>query len=87
MRKMRIFERDTYTSVDFLHQTISIYKRTARGITRANPQIKKVEPLKLELKHFVNCVLKKHKPLVSGKPAKEALQIALQISRKINKQK
>ncbi len=83
MRKMRIFERDTYTSVDFLHQTISIYKRTARGITRANPQIKKVEPLKLELKHFVNCVLKKHKPLVSGKPAKEALQIALQIARKI----
>lgn len=87
MRKMRIFERDTYASVDFLHQTISIYRRTAHGITRETPEIKKVEPLKLELKHFINCVLKKHEPLVSGRPAKEALQIALQISRQINKNK
>ncbi len=87
MRKMRIFERDTYASVDFLHQTISIYKHTAHGITRETPEIKKVEPLKLELKHFINCVLKKYEPLVSGRPAKEALQIALQISRQINKNK
>ena len=87
MRKMRIFERDTYASVDFLHQTISIYRHTAHGITRETPEIKKVEPLKLELKHFINCVLKKSEPLVSGRPAKEALQIALQISRQINKNK
>ncbi len=85
MRKMRIFERDSYTSVDFLHQTISTYRRAASGIVRETPAIKKVEPLKLELRHFINCVLKKRKPLVSGTPAKEALQIALQISRKINK--
>ena len=87
MRKMRVFEKARYTSIDFLHQTISIYRHTAHGITRETPEIKKVEPLKLELKHFINCVLKEYKPLVSGRPAKEALQIALQISRQINKNK
>ena len=34
------------------------------------------EPLKLELRHFVNCVLKKEKPLVTGMDGLKALQIA-----------
>jgi predicted dehydrogenase len=85
MRKMRIFEKDSYASVDFLHQTISTYKRAGRRIIGETPKIKKVEPLKLELRHFINCILRKRKPLVSGTPAKEALRVALRISRKIKK--
>jgi UDP-N-acetylglucosamine 3-dehydrogenase len=34
------------------------------------------EPLKLELQHFVNCILKKEKPLISGMDGLKALQIA-----------
>jgi len=34
------------------------------------------EPLKLELQHFANCVLKKEKPLVTGADGLKALQIA-----------
>jgi UDP-N-acetylglucosamine 3-dehydrogenase len=34
------------------------------------------EPLKLELKHFANCVLKKEKPLVTGADGIKALSIA-----------
>jgi len=34
------------------------------------------EPLKLELKHFANCVMKKEKPLITGMDGLKALQIA-----------
>jgi len=34
------------------------------------------EPLKLELRHFVNCILKKEKPLLTGTDGLKALQIA-----------
>jgi len=34
------------------------------------------EPLKLELKHFTNCVLKKEKPLITGMDGLKALKIA-----------
>jgi len=34
------------------------------------------EPLKLELQHFANCVLKKEKPLITGMDGLRALQIA-----------
>jgi UDP-N-acetylglucosamine 3-dehydrogenase len=34
------------------------------------------EPLKLELKHFANCILKKEKPLITGMDGLKALQIA-----------
>ncbi len=85
MRKFRIFEEDAYISLDFLNQSVSIYRRTPGGIVKESPRIEKVEPLKSELEHFVDCILQKQKPLVSGELAKEALRVALQISRKINK--
>jgi UDP-N-acetylglucosamine 3-dehydrogenase len=34
------------------------------------------EPLKLELQHFVNCILKREKPLITGVDGLKALQIA-----------
>ena len=34
------------------------------------------EPLKLELQHFANCILKREKPLITGMDGLKALQIA-----------
>jgi UDP-N-acetylglucosamine 3-dehydrogenase len=34
------------------------------------------EPLKLELRHFANCVLEKEKPLITGLDGLRALRIA-----------
>ena len=39
--------------------------------------------LKLELQDFVNCVRKKHAPIVSGESAKRALDLAFEITRQI----
>jgi UDP-N-acetylglucosamine 3-dehydrogenase len=40
------------------------------------PRFKVQEPLKLELQHFANCILKKEKPLITGLDGLKALRIA-----------
>lgn len=54
-----------------------------KKIVREPVPITKGEPLKLELEHFVQCVNEKLKPLVSGESAKQALDLALEITRQI----
>ena len=45
--------------------------------------ITKDEPLKLELRHFVECVRARRTPVVSGASAKQALDLAFEITRQI----
>ena len=54
-----------------------------RKIVREPVPIDKDEPLKRELKHFVDCVQSKREPAVSGASAKEALELALEITAQI----
>jgi predicted dehydrogenase len=54
-----------------------------RKIVREPVPIAKEEPLKLELQHFVECVRARRTPRVSGASAKQALDLALEITRLI----
>jgi predicted dehydrogenase len=54
-----------------------------RRIVREPVPIAKDEPLKLELKSFVNCVREKLTPVVSGESAKRALDLAFEITRQV----
>jgi predicted dehydrogenase len=54
-----------------------------RRIVREPVPIRKDEPLKLELAHFVECVKARQRPLVSGESGKQALDLALEITRQI----
>ena len=54
-----------------------------KKIVREPVPINKEEPLKLELRHFIECVQAKSEPAVSGASAKEALDLALEITRQI----
>ena len=54
-----------------------------RKIVREPVPIEKGEPLKLELQHFVESARARTAPLVSGESAKQALNLALEISRQI----
>lgn len=54
-----------------------------KRIVREPVPIQKDEPLKLELEHFVECVQARQSPLVSGESAKQALDLALEITRQI----
>ncbi len=54
-----------------------------KKIVREPVPITKDEPLKLELQHFVHCVEQKQTPKVSGESAKQALDLAFEITRQI----
>jgi len=54
-----------------------------KKIVRERVPITKDEPLKLELQHFVECVQQKQTPKVSGESAKQALDLAFEITRQI----
>lgn len=85
MRKIRIFQKDAYISLDYFKPSCLIYRKVNKKITCRRVKIKKEEPLKRELESFVNCVQTNEKPLVSGLEGREALAIALQIEEKIKK--
>ena len=54
-----------------------------KRIVREPVPIEKVEPLKVELQSFVECVQKRQTPLVSGESARQALDLAFEITRQI----
>jgi predicted dehydrogenase len=54
-----------------------------KRIVREPVPIEKVEPLKVELQSFVDCVRARQTPVVSGESAKVALDLAFEITRQI----
>ncbi|MDO8525903.1 MAG: Gfo/Idh/MocA family oxidoreductase [Candidatus Omnitrophota bacterium] len=83
VRKMRIFQEDSYVSLDYVTQEAAIFKKTEDKIIKEKIKIKKKEPLKKELKSFIECVRTGKKPIVSGVEGRRALQVALDIIDKI----
>lgn len=82
-RKIRIFTKNAYISLDYAKQQAYMYTKDERGIHKKTFPIEKHEPLKKELEHFLDCVREDRRPLVSGEEGKEALKTALEITRKI----
>lgn len=58
--------------LDYITQELTI----ENAKETVQPRIAWREPLKLELQHFANCVLKKEKPLITGMDGLKALRIA-----------
>lgn len=83
VRKMRIFQADSYVSLDYVTQEAAIFKKTGDKILREKIKIKKKNPLKKELKSFIDCVRNSKKPIVSGIEGRRALNVALEIIEKI----
>jgi predicted dehydrogenase len=83
LRKIRIFQEDTYISLDYQNQAGEIYRKVESRITREKVPVNKEEPLRLELASFVECVCNKDKPVVSGEQGSAALEVAMQITNQI----
>ncbi len=83
MRKIRIFFKNAYISLDYKSAEAFIYRKTGASITKESLPIEKEEPLKKELASFLDCVIQKKEPLVTGKAARDALSLALAIQNKI----
>ena len=83
MRKIRVFQEDTYVSLDYMNQAGQLLRKTAGGIEADKVPIEKGEPLAAELSSFVQCVLTHREPVVTGQHASEALKLAVEICRRI----
>jgi predicted dehydrogenase len=104
MRKMRLFQRDTYIALDFITGSSEVYRllpvddKTGAGaisfgeigvgekkkrLIYEQPEIKEVNALQYELELFVNSVINKKPPLVSGEDGLRALIVADAILKKI----
>ena len=55
-------------------------------VVREPVPIQRDEPLKVELESFVRCVAEKQEPLVSGESARQAIELALEITSQIQLQ-
>lgn len=83
MRKIRIFQENTYISLDYKNAEASVYRKIQDKITKERLPIEKEQPLQKELASFVDCVINNTEPLVSGIVAREALEVALKIQNQI----
>ena len=83
MRKIRIFQEDTYISLDYKTAEASVYRKIGLQITKENLPIEKEQPLQKELESFIACLTNNTTPLVSGAVARQALAVALEIQKQI----
>jgi predicted dehydrogenase len=83
MRKIRVFQEDTYLSLDYEKQSGEIYRRESGKIVRDKVAIERGEPLKLELISFIECAGTGREPRVSGFQATAALDLAVEITKRI----
>ena len=91
MRKIRIFQENAYISLDYAKQSLKIYKKkeslsqvkSMSDIERIKLKLDSKEPLEEELKEFISCIKEKRKPLVSGEHGRNALEVGLEILKKL----
>lgn len=84
MRKIRVFQEDVYLSLDYQAQSGEMYRRTAKGLEREDVEIEREEPLRRELAAFIECAATGRAPKVSGFQAAAALELAVEITKRIN---
>ena len=83
MRKIRVFQEDAYLSLDYEKQAGEIYRLENGKITRDKVAIEREEPLKQQLVSFLECATTGREPRVSGFQATAALELAVEITKKI----
>ena len=86
-RKIRIFEKDKYLSLDFLQPKLKIVekvkKKSSKLFKTLEYNYKKTDVLNDEIIDFINSIRMNKKPLVDGIQGMEALKLAAAISKKL----
>ena len=84
-RKVRIFEKDKYYSVDFMNSSIKRYNKTSKSknglFNYTDFTYEKADSLKDEINNFILSCIGKDKPLVDGKQGLSAVKTATMISK------
>jgi predicted dehydrogenase len=88
LRKIRVFQPKSYISLDYFNQTIDISEKGENNtIKKTSVPVDKKEPLKEELRDFIDCMQYNKQPRISGEDGLKALQLANKICEKLGKQK
>lgn len=90
MRKIRIFEENAYVSTDYSEQEVLVYRKKPgplppdtspmESITIESLNVRREEPLRLELESFIDSVRTRKRPEVNGEDGLRALQLAERIT-------
>lgn len=88
IRELSVTGKGGYARLNYYTQKLKLYKPLVikEGATISdfkNIRIKYEEPLKLEIEHFIKCINKKEKPLVTPEQATEAVKITLGAFKKL----
>ena len=90
-RKIRLFQRDAYISVDFANHEITIIRQNDKlknglipGMDINQLCFSRSDALDDELKAFISSVKRRETPAVNGQVGREALKIALAVMEQIN---
>jgi hypothetical protein len=78
-RKIRIFQENAYISLDYEAQSAKIIRKDGDKLTQESIDIQKSEPLKEELRFFVNEILSGKSLGHPDEAARDALRFALEI--------
>lgn len=82
-RILKIYERDAFFVVDYHNMSVDRFFKAKEGLKHESIFVEKKEPLKEEIKDFINCIKNKKKPEVSAIDGRDALEIILKIGEKI----
>lgn len=84
VRKLRVFQRDAYISIDYAEQQVEAFRLDRAGdkpaIAGGNVPIEKEEPLRREIEDFIQAVREKRPPRVTGEDGRAALALADRIA-------
>jgi len=94
MRKLRIFQKDSYLSLDFIQKSVEVYRLLpsqrkengerifdldGKSLIRRIITDEGIDPLREELSSFLSAIANRNPPPVSGKEGLKALRLALKI--------
>lgn len=86
-RTLRVFQHTGFIHIDYQEMEVRYHWRQPDGrIMHDVIRPEKTEPLKNEIRDFLRCVSTRSEPRVSGKDGREALRVALEISRRIKEE-
>jgi predicted dehydrogenase len=84
MRRLRLFQRENYLSIDFQTRRGMICRRMAKAGERPTVEVEQFqggdeEPLKLQLESFIHAACTGMRPVVSGEDGAAAVDVAHQV--------
>jgi predicted dehydrogenase len=89
-RRMRIFQPDAYITLDFQNKKVAVFRKGDGEMFPGIPNVAidqqelgQGDVLKTEIESFLQAVVTRKKPVVTGEDGRRALETALRINRKL----